>query len=464
MLELPDLSIGLGPDLKAAQNSREVMSRVAKVYQRLDALETSFERRLVAQLERCAEGRHSLLFLADEFCPEKWPRYVRSRETDELMADVEEIRRLRAKTKEPFENSLAYRFRESCREWIDSSDPHRNGARVMAQRMLAEIRATSKSNGFTLVELLVVIAIIGVLVALLLPAVQSAREASRRSACGNNLRQVGVALHNFHAAQKKFPPGRGGPPPMVFSPHAYLLPYMEEASLQSLVDLTQAPTTVTIAGKSYSGAANQTAATMIVSVFQCPSDAAAGRVTGSIYGGTNYAANTGSGNVDAGSLMLADGVFFLESSVRFKNLLDGSSSTAAFSERMLGPGQTTTTLSPGQAGLYILELSNADPVGTTACDSGVGNWYSTRGAKWILGNYGNTLYNHFYTPNAVQWDCMNQPQQKGLFGPRSNHVGGAQLLLCDSSVVFIRDEIDARVWTALATRDGSEPLDAARRE
>lgn len=319
-------------------------------------------------------------------------------------------------------------------------------------------------HGFTLVELLVVIAIIGVLVALLLPAVQSAREASRRSACGNNLRQIGVALQNFHAAQKKFPPGRGGPPPMVFSPHAHLLPYMEEASLQSLVDLTQAPTTLTIAGKSYSGARNQTAATQVIPVFQCPSDPASGRVPGSIYGGTNYAANTGSGGANAGSLVMADGVFFLESAVRFKNLVDGSSSTAAFSERMLGTGVSTTTLSQGHAGLYILELSNSDPVGGTTCASGVGNWYSTRGAKWILGNYGNSLYNHFYLPNAVQWDCMNQPQQKGLMAPRSNHVGGVQLLLCDSSVVFVRDEIDPAIWTALSTRAGSELLDSARRE
>ena len=132
--------------------------------------------------------------------------------------------------------------------------------------------------GFTLVELLVVIAIIGILISLLLPAVQSAREASRRAACDNNLKQLGLALHQFHDTNGRFPPGRGGPPPTVFSPQADLLPFVEQNGLYGQLDLTAAPTPLVIAGVTYSGATNNAAAIQAVGVLQCPTDPAAGRV------------------------------------------------------------------------------------------------------------------------------------------------------------------------------------------
>jgi prepilin-type N-terminal cleavage/methylation domain-containing protein/prepilin-type processing-associated H-X9-DG protein len=314
-------------------------------------------------------------------------------------------------------------------------------------------------GGFTLVELLVVIAIIGALVALLLPAVQSAREASRRAACGNHLRQLAVALQNFHDSQGRFPPGRGGPVPKVFSPQAYLLPYIEEGSLQARIDLTMAPTTIVVSGKSHSGKANEPAAKEAVAVLQCPSDAVAGRVPSSIFGATNYVANVGSAAVD-GNLWPADGVFFGESRVKFNDLADGSAQTAAFSERMLGNGIAVSTLPPDQANLYILELKNSVPVDEPTCASPAsGGWYKERGAKWILGNYGNTLYNHHYRPNPPQWDCMNQPQQKGYIAARSYHVDGVNVAFCDGSVRFIIDSIELAIWRALATRDGAETLD-----
>ncbi len=316
-------------------------------------------------------------------------------------------------------------------------------------------------DGFTLVELLVVIAIMSVLMAILLPAIQAARESSRRSSCFNNLKQIGLALHHFHDSQRRFPPGRGGPPPKVFSALAYLLPYAEENSLQSQIDLSSAPTTVVVSGISYSGARNYPAATTTVAMLQCPSDAVSGRVPGSAFAGTNYAANTGSGTLGYGTLVMADGVFFLTSTVGFHNLLDGSSCTAAFSERMLGTGQTLTTLSADQSGLYMLELANANPISDATCASpSSGGWYSTRGAKWILGNYGNTLYNHYYAPNASQWDCMNQPQQKALMAARSNHPSCVNVLFCDGSVRTIADGVALNVWRALATRAGGESLES----
>ncbi|MGD9720903.1 MAG: DUF1559 domain-containing protein [Pirellulales bacterium] len=314
------------------------------------------------------------------------------------------------------------------------------------------------TRGFTLVELLVVIAIIGALVALLLPAIQSARESSRRTSCTNNLKQFGIGLHNFYDVNKKFPPGRGAPPPRIFSAHAYLLPYVEESSLQGMIDLSQAPTTVVVAGVSYSGAANKPAASLTVSLVQCPSDAlAGGRVPGLDFAGTNYAANAGSGTVDGGSIATADGVFFLGSAMSFRHITDGTSHTAAFSERMLGNGIKPTLLPPGEEDLYILEMSNSYAIGATTCaDPSTGGWFHQRGGKWILGNYGNTIYNHYYAPNASQWDCMNLPQQKGLFTARSNHPGGVNVLFCDGSVRFVVDAIELALWRAAATRAKNE--------
>jgi len=328
---------------------------------------------------------------------------------------------------------------------------------------MLQLRITTDSpnsrRAFTLVELLVVIAIIGVLVALLLPAIQAAREAARRSSCTNNLRQLGIAMQNCHAAKGVLPSGRGAPAPKIFSPQAYLLPYVEEGALNALIDFKQAPVFVVVAGVPYSGDANHAAALESVPLLLCPSDAVAGRVPGSVYGATNYVASTGSGVNDAGTINNADGVFYNGSHVNFKHITDGTSHTVAFSERGLGPGMEFNgpALPADQRPSYILELLNATPVSDTGCaDPTKGTWYEARGGKWILGNYGNTLYNHYLTPNSKQWDCMNLPQQKGYLAARSEHPGGVNALYCDGSVRFVEDGINWSPWRALATRAGAE--------
>jgi prepilin-type N-terminal cleavage/methylation domain-containing protein len=136
-------------------------------------------------------------------------------------------------------------------------------------------------RAFTLVELLVVIAIVGVLIALLLPAVQAAREAARSTSCTNNLRQIGLALQNYHAARQKFPPGRGAPTPRIFSPHAYLLAFMEQSAIATQIDLHDAPAPFNTPTANYDGTRNRAAAVSVASVFLCPADAQGGRAPGS---------------------------------------------------------------------------------------------------------------------------------------------------------------------------------------
>ena len=302
------------------------------------------------------------------------------------------------------------------------------------------------------------IGVIGTLVALLLPAVQEAREAARRVACMNNLKQLGLALQNHHATKRHFPPGRGAPTPAIFSAQAYLLPYLEEGGIFQSIDFTAAPTTFSIGPSTvYDGTVNLTAAQTISSSLVCPSDSAGGRVPGSSFAGTNYSANAGSGNFNFGTLTNADGVFYLGSKTSLADLLDGSSHTAAFSERLLGNGQLPSTSPPAPIRLYMLELPGGADTTPAACDSASsGSWYSERGAKWITGNYGNTLYNHYYVPGAPEWDCMNMQQQKALTSASSNHRAGVGLLSCDGSVRFVSQSIATEVWQGLATRAGSE--------
>jgi prepilin-type N-terminal cleavage/methylation domain-containing protein len=309
-----------------------------------------------------------------------------------------------------------------------------------------------RRQAFTLAELLVVIAIIAILIGLLLPAVQKIRAAAARAACSNNLKQIGLALQAHHDTLGRFPPGRGAPLPAVFSAHAHLLPFLEQDALQRGIDYTAAPVTFSIAGgPTYDGTANLPAATTAVKVYLCPADRGGGRVPGSPYGATSYAANAGSGGGDFGGITQSDGVFFLGSAVGFGDLLDGSSQTAAFSERTLGPGQVG-----GDRRLLILERPpGADP-SPSGCDAEAGTWNAERGAKWILGNYGNTLYNHALPPNPGDWDCMDVRQQKGWLAARSGHPGGVSVLFCDSGVRFVADGTAAVVWQALATRAGGE--------
>jgi hypothetical protein len=303
-----------------------------------------------------------------------------------------------------------------------------------------------------------VIAIIGILVSLLLPAVQAAREAARRLYCQNNVKQLGLALHNHHAAFKRFPPGRGAPFPGVFSAHAYLLPFCE-GIVYNQIDLGAPPITFNLAsGRVLDGSRNYPAATTAMAIFTCPSDPHSNaRIPGSEFAATNYAACAGSGRISLGSLADADGIFYSGSKVGFRDILDGSSNTVAYSERLTGRGTPSSSASRIVPQADMWEISDTSlPTPSNCSARGNGSWYAFRGEKWIMGNYGNTLYNHYWPPNATNYDCMNVRQQSGLMSARSAHTGGVVVLLGDGSVRFAAQTIDLRTWRDLSSRQGGE--------
>ena len=311
-------------------------------------------------------------------------------------------------------------------------------------------------KGFTLIELLVVIAIIAVLVGLLVPAVQKVREAANRMSCSNNLKQLGLAMHNYEGANGCFPQGRNGYPKVVSAP-ARLLAFVEQENLQKLIDPE---------GTLAMGTQNELAGRNRVKIFVCPSDPRGGQIPGSVYYGINYVANNGTGvTMDGagainGYLKIPDGNgVFAQIPARIGDILDGTSNTAAFTESLMGTGVSISGIptDPMTLQTVVLEVPGGNDPTPSACQGGSGVWNSKRGEQWINGHYGNTLYNHYYPPNSsARWDCGNGSHNKGLTAARSAHSGGVNLLACDGSVRFVSNGIQLASWRALGTRAGGE--------
>jgi prepilin-type N-terminal cleavage/methylation domain-containing protein len=320
-----------------------------------------------------------------------------------------------------------------------------------------------RNRGFTLVELLVVIAIIGILVALLLPAVQAAREAARRMSCSNNLKQLSLALHNYESSLRTFPPGGLGFP-FVWSAHAHLLPYAEQENLEDLLNYSVPPLNAFNFG-AYDPVAvgqNDSAAQNRLPLLLCPSDKDA--VPGSAYGGISYPACAGSGvngsaATDDGAIANADGVIFSLSKITFRDVLDGTSNTVAFGEHLLGDGQDTAPPT-GEYRHRVVVLPTSTQTTPAACAPGAAPaWSGQRGAIWVNGHLADTMYNHWYPPNSKSDpDCHNGFHNFALVSARSRHPGGLQISLVDGSVRFVSDTIDLAIWRALATRAGGEVI------
>jgi prepilin-type N-terminal cleavage/methylation domain-containing protein len=312
------------------------------------------------------------------------------------------------------------------------------------------IRPRSRHAGFTLIELLVVIAIIAILIALLLPAVQQAREAARRSSCRNNMKQLGLALHNYHDTFKIFPFGwdtRGS----LWSAH--ILPYMDQANVYNTLiwqesgpgnwDLDTSP--------------NEKACETIIPTFICPSlpiplqhdfNDIDRRVVCSYRGNAGSEASSDdqstSNSIMPGSksleTMYLNGIFSACSKTTISDIIDGTSNTI-----LLGESQTDPDFGKDGQGMdhWYIGSPQADPC---ACNGGNGGTEFTEAVgTTILGmNLRNT------NPAA------NGSLMEITFG--SWHEGGAFFTLGDGSVRFISENLDLRLYQAISTKQGSEPV------
>jgi prepilin-type N-terminal cleavage/methylation domain-containing protein/prepilin-type processing-associated H-X9-DG protein len=336
---------------------------------------------------------------------------------------------------------------------------------------------TRQRPGFTLIELLVVIAIIAILIGLLLPAVQKVREAAARMKCSNNLKQLGLALHNYESAYGKFPAAftanapAGSPlPPYFFSWSvlAQLNPYLEQTAIYNKMDLTQ-PIYDPAAGYNIS-TANQFAVQQTITLFLCPSDKQQPVATNAygvpVLGPTNYAACTGSG-ANAGRAWNGDGIFMAKTGVRVTDITDGTSNTVAMSESTLGEDpQLNSSGKPGNVQTVYAYLTSGTPTDSACAGASQWNVQYRRGFLWATGELRCGAYNHYYTPNAPVYDCVandyTPPTPEAMYtaigfrAARSKHTGGVNALLGDGSVRFVQETVDRTVWQQAATRAGNE--------
>lgn len=356
--------------------------------------------------------------------------------------------------------------------------------------------SVGKRDAFTLVELLVVIAIIGILVGLLLPAVQSAREAARRMQCGNNIRQLALAMHNYESAYRKFP--MQGTVDVDFSVQARLLPFVEQANIHSMLDYTKpaftGPFNAKIPNPLFVNAFAQT-----IPFFLCPSDPAPTvsvvRVNGTnyTYGAINYMVSYGSGTSTNYDLRwTTDGIVFQNSRQGFHSITDGASNTIILSESVRSVGDDVT-LPVGQIPKFPYQLTLNGSSGVSSALnptpglkatgggwSGYANsngmisnpdlslfWKSFnawrggtspalrgRGISWAFNGSINSLTNGYQPPNSRIPDLV--VHHTGFFGPRSFHTGGANVAKADGSVELLADGVDAGICQALHSCNGGE--------
>jgi len=334
---------------------------------------------------------------------------------------------------------------------------------LIKEKIMLSSTTSSQIRAFTLVELLVVIAIIGVLVALLLPAVQAAREAARRMSCGNNLKQIGLALHNYHDAFKSFPSGElfaDGPDAvstLQLNMHTTwlvrILPFMEQTNLYDQIDHSLIP------GDSGD---NIPIRKMKIAAYRCPSDQ--GKTEDFFnrrYGPTNYVGCLGSSlaiHGDGGNRTdtplgartftaqviqnngQQKGVFSSNSHTRIADVTDGTSNTMIASETIVGADI----------------IKNNEGTLSTCIVSGTEIIAKKRGFSWFKGQMHTWPYNTIKTPNPDRADCAHGGNYQGNVAARSLHPAGVQVTLCDGSVRFVSDTINDDVWKNLGDKtDGN---------
>ena len=339
---------------------------------------------------------------------------------------------------------------------------------------LTRMESTQSSRpAFTLVELLVVIAVIGVLVALLLPAVQAAREAARRSSCGNNLKQIGLGLQNFESTYKVFPASQRPATPNAagqydgWSAQGQILPFLEQGTLYDNIDLDLTYNGQTVA----TSGGVQTISSVRMATYLCPSEVndrqrltAAGVPE---HYPLNYVANLGTWFVFNPQMKVGgDGSFQPFRPLPLSSILDGLSNTLCFAECKAYNAYYRNAANPS--------LTQPMPTPAAVCSLG-GEFKNNSGhTEWVDGRSHQTGFTTVFGPNTkvlcnvggIEYDVdwTNQQEGKSTSVPtfaavtsRSYHPGGVMTVFMDGSIHFVPQTVDLAVWRALSTRAGGEP-------
>ena len=324
---------------------------------------------------------------------------------------------------------------------------------------------TGPRSGFTLVELLVVISIIGLLMGMLLPAVQACRESARRTSCANNLRQLALASLAYHSGQCSFPPARSDRSD-TWGHIVRLFPFLDQGVVFSDLDLA----------KPVGDPRNIRVVSLPMPLLRCPSDT--DRLTTSIdtrampgWSRNNYRGNGGNdtGQLSPKGVEKNNGIFVTGRRVTIDQIRDGTGNTALFCEGMLGDGDDNVVSKPGDwfaiqpAGAgredVFAAIQSVDPL------TGMNRQASFAGRTFTSGSYVDSRYNHIMPPNgpsgAVRGDndlltAIDLGPQATT--PSSRHAAGVNLALADGAVRFIKNSVNVQVWWALGSVNGHEGL------
>lgn len=338
-----------------------------------------------------------------------------------------------------------------------------------------------RRRGFTLIELLVVIAVIAILIALLLPAVQQAREAARRGHCRNNLKQIGLAIHNYVDSHKRMPFGKGpsypGAPVYArWSQHSQLLPFLDQVALYKSIRFDSPPDTPGMGGVvafmpafTSPGGVNTVPSRTLVPMFLCPSDSppsdpwqAQNNYVGNQGGWLCDRSDTPGAPTDNSPNEVQTGVFYFLSKVAPSDVRDGLSQTAFFSEKKRGFGtadpKTDMFIIPHQTSLNATYTACTN-LNTATATPLTSKW----GYSWVMGENCCTQYNHVATPNKTTCGGTGFPGTMTNMAmqvpPSSHHPGGVHVQFGDGAVRFVNDSVDLTVWRAIGTRASKENVE-----